>query len=132
MIQKRSTILFTIVASVYAVIAIFGMQTHSMAMEHGMMIKCPFMSEGGSMCQTNVPEYVTHWFIAFATILSPLCIAVGAILISVEITRRRRADSLTGPPLFFWLYTQNHPHTRLYNVFAFVFSRGILHARIYA
>ncbi len=132
MTHKKRTFVFSIVACIYGAIALFGMQAHSMAMEHGMIVKCPFMSESSSMCKTNVSEYLTHWFLVFAAILSPLCIAVGVFLIFGGIAQRRRADSLTGPPLFLRLYTQNHPHTRLFDYLSFVFSKGILHARIYA
>lgn len=133
MVQKKQKFLFIIIASLYTAIALFGMQTHSMAMEHGIMVKCPFMSEGGSVCQTNVPEYIAHWFIIFAAIFSPILIALAA----PHIRNRLRSlfqtqNNSLGPPLRYRLYARSKPNIRLFNIFISVFSRGILHGRIYA
>lgn len=101
-------------------------------MEHGVMIKCPFMNEGGSVCQANVPEYVAHWFIIFAAILSPFLIAFYVPIMRSRLrSLLQTLDNNLSPP-FFKLYSRHTPNIQLFNLFIFVFSRGILHARIYA
>ncbi len=132
MIQKKQKFPFIIIASIYAAIAIFGMQTHSIAMEHGIMIKCPFMNESGSVCQTNIPDYVTHWFTIFATILSPFFIAFCVLMVRNRLRSVLRAKEGSLDPPFFKLYSRSKPSSRLFNSFVFIFSKGILHTRIYA
>ena len=132
MIQKKPKFLFIIILSIYAAIMMLGMQTHSMAMEHGAMVKCPFMNEGGSVCQTNAPEYVAHWLIVFAAILSPLLIAFCAPIMRNRLRSLLQAQDNNLSPPFFKLYSKRTPNIQLFNLFIFVFSRGILHARIYA
>jgi hypothetical protein len=99
-------------------------------MEHGVMVKCPFINQGGSVCETNVPEYVTHWFILFAAILSPIFIALSVFRFETRLERISQGG--IGPPSFLGLYQRHRPHVRLFDEFVFLFSRGILHARIYS
>lgn len=131
MLRKTFLILFL---PFFVVITLFGVGV-SMTADNGDMTGCPLMEGLASMCQMGVLEHIGYWqqlFTAKVNDANTLILWLLSILLlfavyQLGIRNRGRVPFDSS----FYLYNKSNPQVRLFNYLNLLFSRGILHPKIY-
>lgn len=133
MIQPRR-ILIALTILLFVFVSVFGVSTAMNHEENGRMGGCPFMGEVTAICSMNAVEHLSAWIQSFLTIpiKSYVTVLLGILLVYLALNVNSIKEKLTQLFLTKRIILERQQYPQVFNHLRFLFSKGILHSRIYA
>lgn len=129
-LSKNILILFILFS--ISIMSLFGFALFMVSQEHNMS-GCPFMKGASSLCPTDVVEHFAFWKNMFLA-LPVIMLVAGVVFIALASQRRLRRLMLFNhsPSLILrWRSRKNNLGHIVYFI-EYLFSRGILHPKLFA
>ncbi len=122
--SSRKQFLVGFLVVMFASIAIGGVVASLHLDENGAMINCPFMAGEQAMCPMGLVQHLGDWQLFFTAVV-PMIIFVAALIV---VNRKLISVSVTVSSF----YTQHRNKKMPQRFLQRLFSKGILHSKLYA
>jgi hypothetical protein len=94
---------------------------------------CPFMPGSKAVCQMSPIDHVEHWRQAFISMPAEMInLMLFSTILAFSVLSLIIANSLSPPDKLGLLYLRESNEVKIFNYLISLFSRGLLHPRIYA
>lgn len=118
----------------FSFLALFGLSLSMTTDEHGMMSNCPFMSQTEVVCPMQAGEHIAKWQQAVTGIPQKsvgIAFVMFWVLASWHFTERFILRGNAAITSTLERLKRERGLSALFNIFNHLFSRGILHQKIY-